>query len=63
MILTYFNLRGLAEITRYMFKIAGKDFEDVRYPIDIANGFAKPEFDADKATGKFSANMDRIPLL
>ena len=28
--LTYFNVRGRAEGTRYMFKLKGVEFEDVR---------------------------------
>uniref|UniRef100_A0A7S0EYZ1 Glutathione S-transferase n=1 Tax=Hanusia phi TaxID=3032 RepID=A0A7S0EYZ1_9CRYP len=61
--LTYFNLRGLAEPTRYMLHIAGVEYEDHRYPIDVAAGFKRPEFDADQAKGVFDMNMGRIPLL
>ena len=28
--LTYFNVRGRAEVTRYMFKLNDVEFEDVR---------------------------------
>jgi len=32
-------------------------------PIDVANGFAKPEFEAAKAAGTYDANMGRLPIL
>jgi len=60
--LTYFNLRGLAEVSRYMLHMGGATYEDFRLPIDVAT-FAKPEFDANKAAGQYDANMGRIPIL
>ena len=27
-------------------QVAGVDFKDTRYPIDVANGYARPEFGA-----------------
>ncbi len=38
------------------------NFEDFRYPIDTTT-FARPEFDADKATGAFDVNLGRLPIL
>jgi hypothetical protein len=39
--LTYFNVRGLAEVSRYMLHMGGAQYEDFRLPIDVAT-FAKP---------------------
>uniref|UniRef100_A0A7S0VAS2 Glutathione transferase n=1 Tax=Hemiselmis tepida TaxID=464990 RepID=A0A7S0VAS2_9CRYP len=61
--LSYFNLRGLAETSRMMLAISGTEYEDNRYPIDVANGFAKPEMEADKAKGVLDMNMGRLPIL
>lgn len=60
--LVYFNARGVIEAARIMLAIKGVEYVDERYPIDIAT-YSKPEFDADKAAGKFVVNMDRVPLL
>jgi glutathione S-transferase len=49
----YFELRGLGETSRLLLTIGGIAFEDVRYPIDIANNFAHPEFDQLQAQGAF----------
>jgi len=32
--LTYFNMRGAAESIRYLLKLAGQEFEDVRIEMD-----------------------------
>lgn len=61
-VLKYFNARGVIEPTRIMFAIKNVDFVDERFPID-ATTWARPEFDAAKAEGVFTANMDRAPLL
>uniref|UniRef100_A0A7S0XE51 Glutathione transferase n=1 Tax=Chromulina nebulosa TaxID=96789 RepID=A0A7S0XE51_9STRA len=55
--LTYFNLRGLAEITRIMFNIAKVPFEDIRLE------YPPKEFAELKAAGKFAANLNRVPIL
>ena len=60
--LCYFNLRGIAETTRIMFHLAGQEYEDYRYPIDLTN-FSKPEYDADKEAGQFTISLDRLPIL
>ena len=39
--LTYFNVRGLAEVSRYMLHMGGATYEDFRLPIYVAT-FAKP---------------------
>jgi len=47
--LIYFDVRGLAETIRMLFKAAGQQFEDFRYPIEFKDGQAvRPEWDADK---------------
>jgi glutathione S-transferase len=61
--LTYFNLRGLAETSRILFYLSGKDYEDFRYPIEIGEAFLKPEYDNDKSVGLFEVGMDRVPIL
>ncbi|OXA49471.1 hematopoietic prostaglandin D synthase [Folsomia candida] len=39
--LTYYNIRGLAEPTRYLFAMAGVPYEDVRIPYDPASSLPK----------------------
>ena len=51
--LTYFNARGLAECARYMFKLKGQDFEDVRLSRE------QPEFNEAKARAPFG----QLPIL
>mmetsp|Transcript_38872 Transcript_38872/g.28754 ORF Transcript_38872/g.28754 Transcript_38872/m.28754 type:complete len:218 (+) Transcript_38872:45-698(+) len=58
----YFNARGLGEITRYLFALAGKEFEDFRYPLILPN-FDRPEYEAARDLGEFRVNMDRVPVL
>ena len=52
--LTYFNLRGLAETSRYMLHMAGAKYEDCRYPIDVAAGFAKPVIFSHSSFGRYA---------
>jgi glutathione S-transferase len=68
--LKYFDGRGLAEVARTMFAVAGVEYEDMRYKLVIADGdgpvmsrISKKEMDADAAAGKFVANMGRLPVL
>lgn len=68
--LKYFDGRGLAEVARTMFAVAGAEYEDMRYKLIIADGdgpvmsrIRKPEMDSDQAAGKFVANMGRLPVL
>ena len=57
--LTYFDGRGLAELSRYVFALAGKfppdGYTDVR--------LNKKTFAAGSATGAFKANLGRVPIL
>ncbi len=58
--LIYFNIRGRAEIARMLFKAAGQEFEDYRYPLTIKDGqFLRPEWDADKSKYTY----EHIPVL
>ncbi len=58
--LIYFNIRGLAETSRILFKAAGQEFEDYRYPIAIKDGqFTRHEWDADKSKYIY----EKIPVL
>jgi len=43
--------------------LAGTEYEDFRYPIDVKAGFKKPEFDAEQAKGTFAVNLGRVPIL
>jgi glutathione S-transferase len=62
--LIYFNVKALAEPSRLIFAAAGNtDYEDFRYPMDVKNNFARPEFDADAAAGKFRHTMGQVPVL
>ena len=47
--LIYFNARGVVEVSRYMLHIAGAEYEDFRFPIDIKT-FKKDEADAAKVS-------------
>mmetsp|Transcript_11335 Transcript_11335/g.14933 ORF Transcript_11335/g.14933 Transcript_11335/m.14933 type:complete len:279 (+) Transcript_11335:91-927(+) len=67
---TYFDARGRAEVTRCIFKIAEKEFEDERFPITLKlgadgtpTGFEVLEFEKQKKEGKFKVNMDRLPTM
>ena len=45
--LSYFNGRALAETSRYLFALAGVEYEDFRYPPSV-NGVQSPAFEAVK---------------
>jgi hypothetical protein len=64
--LSYFNSRGLAEVTRYLFVLKDVPFEDKRYSFYEAarsdgRAWVSPDFEADKAAGRFP--FGRLPLL
>ncbi|KAJ1630100.1 hypothetical protein T492DRAFT_840328 [Pavlovales sp. CCMP2436] len=64
--LTYFDARGVAELSRIALVAAGVDFEDARFPISMEGGKPSvPEFTvcAAKASGALTVNMDRVPIL
>lgn len=65
--LVYFNGRGLAEISRILLAIGGEEYEDFRYPLKIIDWskhqMEKAEFDKDKADGKLTGSLNKVPYL
>jgi prostaglandin-H2 D-isomerase / glutathione transferase len=65
--LTYFNVKGLAETSRILLAIADIEYEDYRYPLDIVDfkthNMVKKEFDEDKASGKLTKSLGKVPFL
>jgi glutathione S-transferase len=65
--LTYFNVRGLAETSRFLLAIGGEDYEDFRYPLDVIDmskyEMKKDEFDKDKADGNLVKSLNKVPFL
>jgi len=69
--LQYFNVRGLAETTRFMFAVAKQEYTDARFnfSIDMVDGkpdfstMKRPEFDEAKASGALDGAMGKVPLL
>ena len=65
--LTYFNVRGLAETSRMLFAVAKEDYEDFRYPLEVldmsTHSMVKDEFDSDKAAGKLTGSLNKVPFL
>lgn len=66
--LRYFDGRGVAETSRMLFVIAGESYEDRRYPISFGtpgdfSTIQREEFDADKAAGKMTVAMGKVPVL
>ena len=58
--LIYFDLRGLAETSRMLFKAAGQSFEDFRYPFTVKDGKQiRNEWIADKPNYIY----EKIPVL
>ena len=66
--LTYFDARGLAEVTRYLFAITETPYQDKRLPLHFKvpgdfSTIVKEEFDTAKNKGEFRVGMDRVPVL
>lgn len=66
--LSYFELRGVAEMSRMLFALAGESYEDFRYPFVFGtpgdfSTLKREEYDADKAAGKFDISMGKVPIL
>jgi glutathione S-transferase len=65
---TYFEAYGRVETPRILLAMAGKDFEDLRYPISFGtpgdfSTIKREEFDADQSAGKFDYAMNMIPVI
>jgi glutathione S-transferase len=66
--LTYFDIRGLAETSRWIFKVAKVPFEDNRFsftfgvPGDFST-IKRPEFDAAKKAGELDVSLGKLPVL
>ena len=65
--LTYFNVRGLAETSRFLLALGGEEYEDFRYPLEVIDmskhEMKKDEFDKDKADGKLVTSLNKVPFL
>ena len=65
--LTYFDVRGLAETSRFLFAIGGEEYEDYRYPLEVIDmskhEMVKEEFDKDKEEGKLVRSLNKVPFL
>jgi len=65
--LCYFNGRGLAETSRLILAVAGVDYEDYRYPLEVLDwatfNMVRDEFDKDKCEGKLDKSMGKVPFL
>ena len=65
--LTYFNVRGLAETSRFLLALGGEEYEDFRYPLEVIDmskhEMKKDEFDKDKADGKLLTSLNKVPFL
>ena len=66
--LSYFDIRGLAEVARLLFAAAKVEYEDCRYPITMTtpgdfSTVQRAEFDEQKAKGEFDAALGKVPVL
>lgn len=61
--LKYFDARGVAETARILFKLAGEDYEDMRYEIKPGPPMEVPGFKAAKEAGELKMNLNRAPIL
>jgi prostaglandin-H2 D-isomerase / glutathione transferase len=65
--LTYFDVKGLAETSRFLLAIGGEDYEDFRYPLNVIDmskhEMVKEEFDNDKNEGNLVKSLNKVPFL
>lgn len=66
--LVYFDIRGLAETSRFLFAVSKTPYEDVRYSLTFGtpgdfSTIIRPEFDAAKASGELDISLGKVPYL
>lgn len=69
--LTYFDIRGLAELCRIVAAAGKYEIDEVRYPFNVEfkdgamvpGSMKRAEFEADQAAGKLDASMGKVPFL
>ena len=66
--LRYFDAKGAAETVRLLFAAAGKDYEDMRYPVSFGtpgdfSTIVRKEFEVDRDAGKMDISMGKVPVL
>jgi glutathione S-transferase len=66
--LVYFDIRGLAETTRWLFKVSKVAFKDTRLSLTFGtpgdfSTMKRPEFDELKAAGELDISLGKVPFL
>lgn len=66
--LAYFDIRGLAEVSRFIFAAANQPYEDYRFPFSMKvpgdfSTVVREEFDAAKASGELDRSLGKVPYL
>lgn len=66
--LVYFDIRGLAEVTRWLFKVSKTEFTDTRLSLSFGtpgdfSTIIRPEFDEMKSSGALDVSLGKVPLL
>lgn len=66
--LQYFDIRGLAELSRFIFVVAKVEYEDARFPLTFGtpgdfSTMVRKEFDDAKASGELAASAGKVPYL
>ncbi|KAK3263576.1 hypothetical protein CYMTET_27624 [Cymbomonas tetramitiformis] len=66
--LCYFDIRGLAECSRFLFAVAKQPYDDCRLSLTFGtpgdfSTIQRPEFDAAKASGELDASLGKVPYL
>merc|ERR1719171_3085907 len=66
--LTYFDIRGLAEIARFMFAHSGTAYTDERFSLTFGtpgdfSTIKRPEFDEAKEKGELDVALGKVPIL
>lgn len=66
--LTYFDIRGLAETARFLFKVSKTEFKDTRLTLAFGtpgdfSTISRPEFDEMKEKGELDVSLGKVPFL